>query len=139
VDVACTFDYDQFIGEFVDKENVSGCGSVKRLVTEPGEGRPVRQDVWSTEVSHLQLCMPEGGELAKMRYKTFSQSTVWFPIGANGRTDIGMNIFKEGAVLPGLHEKPPLAEYTMPWKTQEEVTDTFTTMHETRSLYQTLR
>jgi hypothetical protein len=137
VDLACAFDYDALIGKHVDSENVSGFGSFKRLVTEPGHTRPTLQTVRSMEVAVLQFFVPEGSDLAKCRYKTSSQSECYLPTGADGRNDIGIHIFKEGVTLPGLDVKPPLADFSDPWKNKEEVTNMLTTMHNIKPLFQT--
>jgi hypothetical protein len=138
LDLHCTHDYDSFIGESVDTDNVSGFGSFKRLHTERGNSRPTRQESRSTEVSHLQFFVPVGSELAKCRYTTSSQSNTFLPQGADGRSDIGIHIFKEGTILPDLDVKPPLAGFSVPWKNKEEVTEMLTTLHEKKPDYQSL-
>jgi hypothetical protein len=137
VDLPCAFDYDAHIGEHVDSTYISGFGSFKRLVTEPGHTRPTLQTTRSMEVAVLQFFLPEGSDLAKCRYKTSSGSDCYLPIGANGRNDIGIHIFKADVTLPDLDVKPPLAEFSYPWKNMEEVTNQLTTMHDSKPLFQT--
>jgi hypothetical protein len=129
-DLAATYDYDEHIGVHVDKDNITGFASFRRLQEEPtAAGRPTQSRTRSAEVHVLQFFKPRGSDKALMRYKTSAQSRVWYPPGPDGTGPPGIEIFKEGAVLPGLADIPPLAEFKRPWKREEEVKEAILNMH----------
>ena len=130
-DLAVTYDFDKHIGEQVDKDNITGYACFRRLFDEPtGAGRPTQSRTRSTEVHHVQLYKPVGGELAELRYKTSAQSRTWYPLGANGRDAKGLKIFVEHPVLPELDDPPPLAPISNPWKKQDVVKACILGMHD---------
>jgi hypothetical protein len=120
-DIHVTFDFKEHIGDKVDPE-LTGYASFKRLLpnSDP-RARPRLATAKSTEVHYMQFYKPQGATLAVMRYKTSAQSTKWYPEGANGRDNVGIQVFKEGAELPGLGDTPPLADFMQPWKNETEV------------------
>jgi hypothetical protein len=134
-DIKVTYDFKEHIGDKVDPE-LTGYASFKRLIpNRDPQGRPRLASAKSTEVHYMQFFKPPGATVAVMRYKTSAQSTIWYPAGANGRDNVGIPIFKEGAELPGLSDTPPLADFMKPWKNEEVVKDAILSLHEKHPQY----
>ena len=121
-DIEVAYDFKRFFAGLADR-TFAGFSSHCRLFHDDATGQVAQFNRESTEVHHLNFFLPlTGPNVAMLRYRTSSQSWFYLPEGADGRKAVGIRVFKEYAVLPGLEDIPQLADFDLPFKIQEDIT-----------------